>query len=141
MGRLTFAQRQAIRPFGALIDPRPHQRNLLGGKPRPFAGRRHRLIDIRAGDALHQRTCRTVAGHNRFAVIAAVQRRGQRMQLQARFLLGRPVALEAVRGEQWLNVAGKVDGRGGRRGKFRRCGGAQRTRGEAASGKSGGDER
>ena len=100
-----------VRPGRALINPRSQQADLFHRESLAF--RRHGLVRLQAGDEMHEPAAATVAWQDDLAIITALERGQLHVETQPALLFFRPVALQTVIGEQRLDVAGVVCGRGG----------------------------
>ena len=124
------------RPGRSLVDPAPQQRDLGGGQ---LALRRHLRHVVRPGDGMNQQTLRRLARHKSRAGIAALFDANVRVEAQSGFLLGRPVATDAMGGHQRLDVASVIDRRGQRRRGQQQEGGceAKKSHGDRPGGEDG----
>src|SRR5688572_29792443 len=93
-GRICF-----VGPYGALIDPRTEQRDLITRKRLPFAFGGHPLVLADARHAQHERALDTVILDDRRSVVAAGKGSLSQVKTEAGFLLFRSVTGVAVLGE------------------------------------------
>src|SRR4029453_2785082 len=103
-------------PFRALIDPR-FDRGNLGGFQR-IAFHRHRRL-VEAGDDPVDLAALRVARNKSSAVRTTFDGCVAAAEVELRQLERRPMTVPAALLEDWLNVAGKVEGP---RGRSSRCG-------------------
>ena len=98
-----------LRPRRALVDPAANQANLLAAQGRCFAFRRHLRVLDQAGDNVDERAVGAVAGQDRHAEFAALERRLAAGQPEVALGPFVAVALEAGTLQQRLDVGGEID--------------------------------
>ena len=103
-------------PFQALIDPGAEGSDLIGGQAGALFG--HDEIGVEAGDEVDEVGIATIAWDDGGAGVGGLEERIAIVDAEAAFGFSPGVAFGATGIEDGLDIAGKVDGSGRRRGEL-----------------------
>src|SRR5687767_3702786 len=100
-------------PTHSLINPGPQHPDLFRSQLRPLHW--HDVIGVKAGNELDEMAFRALTRSGDRAIVAALENRLARVELETALILAAPVAFDTTGLEDGLDVAGEIDRAGGGR--------------------------